>query len=280
MAVRLVHISDTHLSPVRPLFLDNHRRMAEALAADPPDLIVNTGDISLDGADREADLAFAKAEHDRLPAPCLMIPGNHDVGDYAELGASQPATSARVARWRALVGPDFWMHDLPGWRLIGLDTQILGSGIPEEEEQWAFLARALSGAGARSVALFLHKPLCIERMTDTTIDYWPVLPPARRRILQALAAKPPLLVASGHIHQWRDREADGYRQVWAPPVSFIVGEEAQPSIGTKLVGAAEHLLHADGTFSTRLLTVDGLKLHDVVRMRAAYAPEPEPPPAG
>jgi len=45
MTVRLVHISDTHLSPTRPLFLDNFRRLAEVLAADPPDLIVNTGDI-------------------------------------------------------------------------------------------------------------------------------------------------------------------------------------------------------------------------------------------
>jgi 3',5'-cyclic AMP phosphodiesterase CpdA len=274
MTVRLVHISDTHLSPTRPLFLDNFRRLTEVLAADPPDLIVNTGDISLDGADRENDLAFAKAEHDALPAPCLMVPGNHDVGDYAELGASQPADAVRLARWRSIVGPDHWVRDVPGWRLIGLDTQILGSGLPEEDEQWTALADALAGAGTRSVALFQHKPLCTDRVTDTVIDYWPVLPAARRRLLDTLALNPPVLIASGHIHQWRDRRIDGFRQVWAPPVSFIVGEEAQPSVGTKLVGAAEHLLRPDGGFTSRLVTVDGLKLHDVVRLRAAYAPDP------
>ena len=274
MTVRLVHISDTHLSQTRPLFLDNFRRLAEVLAADPPDLIVNTGDISLDGADREADLAFAKAEHDALPAPCLMVPGNHDVGDYAALGASQPADAARLARWRAIVGPDHWVRDVPGWRLIGLGTQVLGSGLPEEDEQWTALADALAGAGTRRVALFQHKPLCTDRVTDTVIDYWPVLPPARRRLLDTLALNPPALIASGHIHQWRDRHIDGFRQVWAPPVSFIVGEEAQPSVGTKLVGAAEHLLRPDGGFTSRLVTVDRLKLHDVVRLRAAYAPDP------
>ncbi|MFN7000005.1 MAG: metallophosphoesterase family protein, partial [Elioraea tepidiphila] len=236
------------------------------------DLIVNTGDISLDGADREADLAFARAEHAALPAPCLMVPGNHDVGDYGELGASQPVNAERLARWRAVIGPDYWVHDVPGWRLIGLDSQTLGSGLPEEDAQWAFLADALAGAGTRAVALFLHKPLTAQRLDDATVDYWPVLPPSRRRLLAALSAAPPRLVASGHIHQWRDREVDGFRQVWAPPVSFIVGEEAQPSLGTKLVGAVEHLLHPDGRFTTRLLTVDGLKLHDVVRSRA-YAAE-------
>lgn len=272
MTTRLVQISDTHLSPERPLFLDNWRTMAAFLAADPPDLIVNTGDISLDGADREPDLAFARAEHAALPAPCLMVPGNHDVGDYAELGSSQPVNAERLARWRAVIGPDFWLHDVPGWRLVGLDSQILGSGLAEEDAQWAFLAEALSGAGTRAVALFLHKPLTAQRLDDPTVDYWPVLPPSRRRLLSALSVAPPRLVASGHIHQWRDREVDGFRQVWAPPVSFIVGEEAQPSLGTKLVGAVEHLLHADGRFTTRLLTVDGLRLHDVVRSRA-YAAE-------
>ena len=270
MTFRLVQISDTHLAPRQPAFTRNFRRLAEALAEAPPDLIVNTGDISLDGADRDDDLAFALAEHAALPAPCLFLPGNHDVGDYAELGAKQPADHARLARWRRIVGPDRWVHDLPGWRLIGLDSQILGSGLPEEAEQWAALDEALAGADGRAVALFLHKPLTARRMDDPTIDYWPVLPPARLRMLAALAARPPALIASGHIHQWRDRTIDGFRQVWAPPVSFIVGEEAQPSLGTKLIGAVEHVLNPDGSFATRLMTVEGLALHDVVHMARVY----------
>lgn len=84
----------------------------------------------------------------------------------------------------------------------------------------------------------------------------------------------PKLIASGHIHQWRNRVADGLRQVWGPPVSFIVGEESQPSVGSKLLGAVEHLLDADGSVSSRLVTVDGLALHDIARMPHTYTPAP------
>ncbi len=65
--------------------------------------------------------------------------------------------------------------------------------------------------------------------------------------------------------------------MWAPPVSFIVGEDAQPTIGTKLLGAVEHRFHPDGSFETRLLTVDGLALHDILRMRHIYGRQTEQP---
>ena len=270
MTVRLVQISDTHLSPTRDTFVANARRLWETLHDNPPDMIVNTGDISLDGADNDADLQFAAALHRELPAETLLLPGNHDVGDYAVLGGRQPATQERLHRWRNIVGSDRFVRDVPGWRLIGLNAQILDSGLDAEEEQWEALAEAVAGAAGRSIALFLHKPLCEERLADEAVNYWPVLHAARRRLVALLEAARPALVASGHIHQWRDRIADGLRQVWAPPVSFIVGEELQPSVGSKLLGAVEHLLNADGSVTTRLVTVDGLALHDIARMRHIY----------
>jgi len=270
MTVRLVQISDTHLSPGADAFVANARRMWEALHETPPDLIVNTGDISLDGADSEQDLRFAAALHRELPAEALLLPGNHDVGDYGVLGGRQPVTEDRLARWRSIVGADRFLHDVPGWRLIGVNSQLLDSGLDAEEEQWQAIAEALDGAAGRSVAVFLHKPLCEQRLDDAAVNYWPVLHQARQRLVALFGRRRPALVASGHIHQWRDRVADGLRQVWAPPVSFIVGEEAQQTVGSKLLGAVEHLLHPDGSFATRLLTVDGLALHDIARMRHIY----------
>ena len=179
MAVRLVQISDTHLSPTRDTFVANTRRMWEALHQTPPDLIVNTGDISLDGADNDAELRFAAALHRDLPAEALLLPGNHDVGDYAVLGGRQAATQERLDRWLSIVGSDRFVRDVPGWRLIGLNSQILDSGLDAEEEQWEALAAAVSGAAGRSIALFLHKPLCEERLTDEAVTYWPVLHAAR-----------------------------------------------------------------------------------------------------
>jgi 3',5'-cyclic AMP phosphodiesterase CpdA len=270
MTFRLVQISDTHLSPRIDTFVQNSQRMWEALHDDPPDLIVNTGDISLDGADSEQDLLFAAALHGDLPGETLLLPGNHDVGDYPVLGGRQPVTQERIARWRRVVGADRFVRDIPGWRLVGVNSQLFGSGLDAEEDQWLAIREAFDGAGSRSVALFLHKPLCEQRVHDSDVTYWPVLPPARRRLISLVAPSRPALVATGHIHQWRDRVSDGMRQIWAPPVSFIVGEGGQPTIGSKLLGAVEHLLHPDGSFATRLMTVDGLALHDIGRMPHIY----------
>ena len=80
-AFHLVQISDTHLGRDRSWFLPNFRAMARIISALRPDLVVNTGDISFDGADRDDDLAFARSCHADLDVPLLAIPGNHDVGD-------------------------------------------------------------------------------------------------------------------------------------------------------------------------------------------------------
>lgn len=59
MVFRIAQISDTHLSEQKPFFVENFRRIGAALRADRPDLVLNSGDISLDGAAGEADLAAA-----------------------------------------------------------------------------------------------------------------------------------------------------------------------------------------------------------------------------
>ena len=51
MQHRVVHISDPHLSLRRPFFQHNWEIMVELLNDNPPELIVCTGDISIDGAD-------------------------------------------------------------------------------------------------------------------------------------------------------------------------------------------------------------------------------------
>jgi Icc protein len=276
MTLRVIQISDTHLSGRKPLFQANFDTMRAWLHADPPDLIICSGDLSLDGADREEDLRFAAEQLARLPARCLVIPGNHDVGDFAELETSQVTSAERLARWHAVLGPDHFVQDVPGWRLIGLNTQSLGSGLAEEAAQAEALTGAVAGADGRALALFLHKPLCQHRLDETDLNYWSVLQPARDALLGAFGSTTPRFVASGHIHQWRDHAPSGLRQIWAPAISFIVGEEQQPSLGSKLLGAVEHLLHPDGTHASRLLTLDGLALHDITKMPGLYSlPEAE-----
>src|SRR3954463_14370776 len=119
----ILQISDTHLSPRTMLFRRNLALLGEWAAAARPDLIVVTGDLSLDGADRDADLDFAAGLLRGLPAPLLLLPGNHDVGSDPRTSPRQPVDAARLARFRRLAGEDTWLRDLPGWRLVGLNSE-------------------------------------------------------------------------------------------------------------------------------------------------------------
>jgi alkaline phosphatase D len=57
--VRIVQISDTHLSRDQVDFLDNWARLAGWIADQHPDLVIHTGDVTFDGAGVEADLSFS-----------------------------------------------------------------------------------------------------------------------------------------------------------------------------------------------------------------------------
>ena len=96
MTVQIVQISDTHLSEGIPHFVSNFDRIAESIREVRPTMIINTGDISLDGADSEADLIFSKELHAGLGIDCYMLPGNHDVGDHLDVARRQPINIERL----------------------------------------------------------------------------------------------------------------------------------------------------------------------------------------
>jgi alkaline phosphatase D len=242
----ILHVSDAHLSPRSPLFRANFARVARAAGEVGPDLCVATGDLSLDGADEEADLVFAAEAHRGLPGRVLALPGNHDIGSEARLMPRQPVDDARLARWRRHLGEGRFVHDVPGWRLVGLNSEVMGSGHAEEAAQAAFIAEAAAGAGDRRIALFLHKPPMLGKIEEPEWNPWSV-PPGGRAAMAPLLQHPGLrLVASGHIHlhneTWRGRVA----HAWAPALSFYCDPSDQVGMaGARGPGALLHRLHAD-----------------------------------
>jgi alkaline phosphatase D len=253
----ILQISDAHLSPRSPLFRANFealRRMAEAAS---PDLVVATGDLSLDGADHGEDLAFAAELHRAFPAPLLAVPGNHDVGSHARTMPHQPVDAARMARFRAHLGEGHGVADLPGWRIVALNSEVMGTGLPDEAAQAEALAHYATGAGDRRIALFLHKPVFVTEPHDPTFDYWSV-PPQARPALAPLLDHPALrLVASGHLHLHHEFRRGAVAFAWAPAVSFIVNPAEQPGLpGARLCGALLHRLHADHVETELLVPAD------------------------
>jgi 3',5'-cyclic AMP phosphodiesterase CpdA len=270
MSFRIAQISDTHLSEARPFFVDNFVRIGEALRASKPDLVVNTGDISLDGASQESDLAASRRLHDALGLPLRFLPGNHDLGDAQETAShgEAPIDALRRARYLRHFGPDWWWFDVPGWRALGIDALLLNSDLAEAAEQEAAIVQAMQGLGTRSLAVFLHKPLFDQTVAESKISNR-FLTPVQRGRLSAMLGAAPALIVSGHVHQYRATEVDGSHHVWGPSTAFVLPERIQPVYGLKRVGYVEHTLRTDGTHESRMVEVPGaltLNIDDLPRI--------------
>src|SRR5882757_8960290 len=207
---RLTQISDTHLARRLQPLTDNFHRVSEYIDATRPDLVVNSGDLAFDGPTNRDDLEFAKSLHAALPANCLYLPGNHDIGDNPTgvgPAPSQPATEATRDAFISIIGDDRWWFEAAGWCFIGLNSLIMNTGLASEAAQFDWLGSQLSRVNGKPVALFLHKPLYLNVPDDpeleaTAIRYVPQ--PARRRLIEMFGAVDLRLVASGHVHQRRD----------------------------------------------------------------------------
>ena len=265
----ILQVSDAHLSPRNGLFRENLARLRAWAEAARPDLLIASGDLSLDGADREEDLMLAMELLRGFGVPLLAIPGNHDVGSHPRTMRTQPVDAVRLERFRRLVGPDWWMRDLPGWRIIGLDTEIMGTGLEAEAAQAGFIAEA--AATGRRIALFLHKPVFITEPDDPTFDYWSV-PPQARAALAPLLGHPGLrLVASGHLHLHHGFQRGAVRYAWAPPASFVVDPPQDGLPGERRIGALLHRLGEDEV-ETVLVAPEGMELPWLSAIRAETYP--------
>jgi 3',5'-cyclic AMP phosphodiesterase CpdA len=259
---RLTQISDPHLARRLPKLTENFHRISEYIDATRPDLVINSGDMSFDGPTNHDDLEFAKSLHDALPVECRTIPGNHDVGDNpTRVGPAptQPVTEASLHAYFSIFGEDRWRFEAAGWCFIGLNSQVMNTGLAGEAEQFGWLDAQLSAVGGKPVALFLHKPLYCNAPGDpelpaTSIRYIPQ--PARAHLIEMLRAVDLRLIASGHLHQRRDFTRGHIRQVWAPSSGFIIPDRVQEVIGIKEVGLVEYRFQPDG-FEVRHVRAPG-----------------------
>jgi 3',5'-cyclic AMP phosphodiesterase CpdA len=262
--MRVIQISDTHLSSGKPHFADNWAPLAEWIAGQRPDLVIHTGDVTVDGAGAEDDLIYAAALLAGLPARCRTVPGNHDVGEAGH--HSQPVDGARLARWRTRFGADWWVEDIPGWRLVGLDALILGLGEAEEAAQTAWLETVMAESASRRIAWFLHKPLFLDGPAEGDTGYWSVKPRQRAALLALVKRYRVALVASGHLHKAHDFHHRQTRYIWGPASSFLVGRRQPAMPGTKLLGAVLYEFGAT-EFTAEICEIPGLNkywLDDVI----------------
>jgi len=278
-AIRVVQVSDTHVSRKRAYFVDNWNVFVEEMRKHPPHLIVHSGDVSFDGAEDEDDLAFARSEKDRLPAAWIAIPGNHDIGESPlAIRLQQPINSERMDRWQRHYGPSRWCRDLGEWRLIGIDTALFGSGHVEEQAQDEFLQKSLHDRNGRPVMLFQHLPPFEEDPEDSRFTAAAIPHVPRQHLLETCIRNKVAVIACGHLHVYRRMDYQGIQIVWAPATSFFnIVEKQQKGLRVPRAGYVEWVLEGRSV-SHRLVEPPLMITHDIGAWNAANGSTTKLPP--
>ncbi len=278
----MVVASDSHLSGRAAEAERNWSAVVDHVQRIGPDLVVHVGDLSLDGEHDADDLVYARAQLERLaPTPWVVVPGNHDIGDNPVRGGdpTDVVTEERLGRWTRWVGPHWWATDVGRWRLVGVNAQLFGSGLPAEDVQWAWLEGVLDASTPEHLlALVSHKPVLAsdeEMATAPAVRFVPA--PGRDRLRRLLEDVPVMpLVVSGHVHQFRVLRIGDTSHVWAPTTWAVLPESWQRTIGEKRCGLVHLELSDTATVAHRLVEPDGLRQLVVGQDTPSYYAAPAP----
>lgn len=186
----LLHVSDTH-------FGTEQAPVVEALVAlaarKRPDLVVLSGDITQRA--RPAQFRAARAFVDRLGAPTLAIPGNHDI-PIVDLWMR---LTNPYARHRAAFGEELEpVHDGAELLVLGVNTtrawrHVHGQLAPAQIERVA--ARLAQARAAQLRVVVVHQPIAVQRDEDRVHQLR-----GQRDALPRWAAAGADVVLGGHIH--------------------------------------------------------------------------------
>lgn len=196
-----------------------------------PDAIVFTGDLVDLGPTDPAGLERGRDLLRSFGVPAFAVPGNHDVGNKLSIGR-HVVTRAAVDQWRSIFDGDRFSCDAGGWLILGLNSQITGSGWPEEQEQFDWLTDAVDRAPR--VAVFMHMPPYLYDPAEDLHNrdgYWQVDLAPRRQLLPLLQHDHVHLIASGHVHWHADFHDEHPRRAWCPSCYSVVREPHYPPGG-------------------------------------------------
>jgi 3',5'-cyclic AMP phosphodiesterase CpdA len=268
----VLQISDTHFGTEQPA-------VVEALVAlatqQQPDLVVLSGDITQRA--RPAQFRAAKAFVDRLDAPVLAIPGNHDIALF-DLWAR---LTRPYARYTAVFGAELEpVHDTADLLVVGVNTTRAwrhknGEVSPAQIDRVAQRLSAARPAQLRVVVV--HQPVGVTQPSDQAN-----LLRGHRAATQSWSAAGADLVMGGHIHLPFTLALPGLaRRLWAvqagTAVSTRIRSGAPNSVNVLRWGEATAggAAQADGRTDTQgccLIEQWDFALGDRVFARAAVTP--------
>lgn len=259
--MKIAILSDPHIGSTNPVFVPNWDKVvAHVNARNDIDLCIILGDLTLLGSEQVEDLSFGRSALEALRLPWLAVPGNHDVGDIAR-SSHQPCNSERLSLWSEQYGPGHWHDDrLAGWRLIGLNSQIIGTGLAEEQAQWQALDEALATCGSRKPVLFTHMPLFLNDWSEVDRPAWALMAAGRERLRQLILKHEVRAVVTGHMHRTVQFDVPETRMIWCAASSFLTYDQSMPEQpGAALLGLTVLTLD-DGQIGAEFIEFDDLMI--------------------
>lgn len=215
----LLQISDTHFGTEQPLVVE----AVVALAAQQrPDVVVLSGDITQRA--RPAQFRAAKAFVDRLGAPVLAVPGNHDIALF-DLWARLTRPYARYTKvFGANLEP---VYSSPDLLVVGVNTTRAwrhkhGEVSTAQIDRVATLLTAASPQQLRVVVV--HQPAAVPQAEERSN-----LLRGHHAALQVWSAAGADLVLGGHIHLPYALALDGLaRRLWVLQAGTAVSSRTRP----------------------------------------------------
>ncbi|CAN5265027.1 metallophosphoesterase [soil metagenome] len=239
--MKIVQITDTHLSHRGGATNENFEKIARYINdVLQPAFVVHSGDVSILNPDSVEDRAASHELLKLIEAPLRVLPGNHDVGEPGENPwAGFNATSARTTAFTDVFGEDHWVEIIGDYAIVGFNSEILDTGIPEEQAQWEWLETVAGQVGERPTLVFCHKA------------FWPPLPgefdhpttlPAASldRLMDVFGHLNVKIFGSGHLHHYQLGRHDSAITVTAPSTAFLAKGTALLPVLDQL-GVVEYL---------------------------------------
>lgn len=231
---RFVVLTDTHINASEtttssPWAINRHsnaraRAAVTAINRIAPDFAIHLGDViqPLPGhSGYEEASRCANEILDKLQCPLMIIPGNHDVGDKPlRWNPAKPVSEFFVKAFRRDYGHDRLSFEHAGCVFIGIDVQLINSGLEFEAEQWLWIEETLAKAHGKRVFFFVHYPpfICAP---DEHEHYDNLGEPGRSRLLALFEKHQIEACFSGHVHNFFYNRIGHTRSYTLPALSFV-----------------------------------------------------------
>jgi len=176
-------------------------------------LVFHLGDVvhpvpSMDPLYAESAARFHE-QMSSLKHPLHVIPGNHDVGDkLIPWGPAGAVNDDFLDAWSEHFGDHYFQITHNEVAFIGINAQLVGSGLSMEQEQKNWLEETLQKLSGKRIYIFTHYPPFLAEVDEP--EHYDNLSESGRKWLLTLIEKHKVeALFAGHVHHfWYNQVGD------------------------------------------------------------------------